>query len=170
MEIEIRINSRTDIPRLSQMTIKTNQFNVVTIRRTEDEISNLFDQADFLVYCFKLMDKYGDNGIVGYCEVKTKASQAELINFLMSCRVIGRNAENEFLTRILKDLKDHGKKTVTASWLKSPKNAICEHYYDNYGFTLIDGDQDHKIYQLQLDRIDLRPLDYFQVQWETKSL
>lgn len=170
MKMEIRINSRTDIPRLSQMTLKTNQFNLITIRRTEDEIANLLEQAGFFVYCFKLVDKFGDNGIVGYCEVKTEASQAELLNFLMSCRVIGRNAENEFLTRILKDLKDHGIKTVTASWLKSPKNDICEHYYDNYGFTLMDGDQDHKIYQLQLDCIDLHPLDYFQIQWQTKSL
>lgn len=169
MTMEIRKNLRVDVPRLSQMTLKTNQFNVVTIRRTEEEIISLLDQKDFLSYCFKLVDKFGDNGIVGYCEVKRGTDQAEILNFLMSCRVIGRNAENEFLTQVLRDLKSLGAETVTATWRKSPKNAICENFLENFGFTLTKSDDRQKDYRLALSARELPSLDYFQVNWRQES-
>jgi FkbH-like protein len=170
MKMEVRKNSKINIPRFSQMTLKTNQFNVITLRRTEAEIASLLERKGVCLYCFKLEDKFGDNGIVGYCEVEIDETQANLLNFLMSCRVIGRNAENEFLTQILLDLKGQGITTVSANWIKSPKNAICENFFDNYGFNLIDHDQDHKTYQVYLDQIRLTPLDYFRVLWQTTSL
>lgn len=169
MAMEIRKNIKTDMPRLSQMTLKTNQFNLVTIRRTEEEIINLLEQTGFICYCFKLLDKFGDNGIVGYCEVKKEADQAELVNFLMSCRVIGRDAENEFLTQILKDLQGLGIKSVTANWVKSPKNAICENFYENFGFNLIESNDSKKSYNLHLNGIELKTRDYFQILWRQES-
>jgi FkbH-like protein len=165
MTMEIRKNIKTDVPRLSQMTLKTNQFNLVTIRRTEEEIINLLGQVNFIVYCFKLVDRFGDNGIVGYCEVKTKTNHGELLNFLMSCRVIGRNAENEFLTQILQDLQRLRIKSVSATWEKTAKNAICENFYENFGFTLMNSNAKEKKYHLDLHRMELSSRDYFQVLW-----
>jgi FkbH-like protein len=167
--MEIRKNIKIDVPRLSQMTLKTNQFNLVTIRRTEEEIINLSEQMDFIAYCFKLVDRFGDNGIVGYCEVKMETDHAELFNFLMSCRVIGRNAENEFLTQILQDLKGLGIKSVAATWLKSPKNAICAKFYDNFGFTLMESNDSQKNYYLNLNSTELQSRDYVQVLWRHEA-
>jgi FkbH-like protein len=169
MTMEIRKNIKTDLARLSQMTLKTNQFNLVTIRRKEEEIINLLEQMDFIAYGFKLVDKFGDNGVVGYCEVKTGADHAELVNFLMSCRVIGREAENEFLTQILQDLKGLGIKSVTAAWVKSPKNAICENFYENFGFNLMESSSSKKSYQVHLNDLKLASRDYFQILWRRES-
>lgn len=169
MKMEIRKNIRIDIPRLSQMTLKTNQFNLTTIKRREEEIVNLVEQADSSVYCFKLVDKFGDNGIVGYCEVKIEESKAELLNFLMSCRVIGRNAEIEFLTEIIKDLERKGIKTIRAKWVKTVKNAICENFMDNYGFSMVSSYPEEKIYQLDLEKANLRSADYFSIKYYKES-
>jgi FkbH-like protein len=164
MRLDIGKNSIKDIPRLAQMTLKTNQFNVVTIRRSEEEITRMITSGAYDIYHFRLLDRFGDNGIVGYCEVEKDPVRPRIRNFLMSCRVISRDAEQEFLTQILRDLQDQKAAAVTAEWLASPKNIICETFFETYGFQMVSQTDGHKLHSLELTGRTLESKDYFQVQ------
>ena len=81
----------SDIPRLAQMSGKTNQFNATTIRRTEREFRSLLDDSSKRVYVFRLSDKFGAMGIV--CYVVADAAARKITDFVMSCRAMGRTLE-----------------------------------------------------------------------------
>jgi FkbH-like protein len=166
MGMEVRKNLREDIFRISQMTYKTNQFNTITIRRSEDEISRMFDDGKWDIYTFKLTDTFGDNGIVGYAEIMINNLEATIYNYLMSCRVISRNAEYEFLTQILNNIKAKGIHTVYAIWNRSLKNQVCENFYDNYGFSLMDCAENTKTYVLNLQQTEHESMKYFKISWK----
>lgn len=165
MRMDIGRNSIKDISRLSQMTLKTNQFNVVTIRRSEEEITRMITSGAYDIYHFRLLDRFGDNGIVGYCEVEKDPAHPRILNFLMSCRVISRDAEHEFLTQILRELQDQKAAAVKAEWLASPKNIICETFFETYGFQIVNQIDGHKSYSFELTGCSLESKDYFQVYW-----
>lgn len=165
MRMDIAKNSVKDIPRLAQMTLKTNQFNVVTIRRSEEEITRMVSSGAYDIYHFRLLDRFGDNGIVGYCEVEKDPARPRIRNFLMSCRVIARTAEHEFLTQILRDLQGQKAAAVTAEWTASPKNIICETFFETCGFQVVSQADGHKLHSLELTDCRLESKDYFQVRW-----
>ena len=95
-----------ELKRLAQMTQKTNQFNLTVLRQSEDQLKKKIFSKGYLVYAFSLKDKFGDYGTVGLCQIKKLNDTSVLIeNLLMSCRVMGRNAEQSFLNEIVKILK-----------------------------------------------------------------
>lgn len=52
------------IQRIAQLTNKSNQFNLTTLRCSEDDIRAMAGDKNDLCLCGKLVDKFGDNGIV----------------------------------------------------------------------------------------------------------
>jgi FkbH-like protein len=170
MHMEVRKNLHADVQRIAQMTQKTNQFNIATVRRNEGDIVDFQQDKAYNLYAFSLVDKFGDNGIVGYCEVSLSDVEpvATVVNFLMSCRVVSRTAEFEFMSRLLEDLHtNHGIQTVHARWVRSEKNKPCETFLDDFGFTT-PGGEDEKSYLLQLDGFEIKHRDYFNVSWKTE--
>jgi FkbH-like protein len=138
--LEMRmIISRDDeehVPRLAQLTQKTNQFNLTTKRYGEDEILPLVSDPDWLVADFSLSDIFGESGIVGL--LLASGMTGENVNvdtFLMSCRVIGRKAEEAFLQVILRHLWQAGKHTVTGAYVPTSKNALVKSFWQDQGFT-----------------------------------
>ncbi|MBC8385268.1 MAG: hypothetical protein H8E57_07095, partial [Candidatus Cloacimonetes bacterium] len=97
-QLEIKITMKnanvSTISRISQLTLKTNQFNLSTKRYHENEIQKFTQDNHYLVKCIQVEDKFGDNGITGVYIVK-KDSQKEWIidTFLLSCCVMGREVE-----------------------------------------------------------------------------
>ena len=99
MKIQILINDKNIIPRMSQMSQKTNQFNLTTKRYTESDILQFIEDPEFDIMAFSVADKFGDNGICGLCVMKfyKESLSVEIETLLMSCRVIGRNIEYSFM-------------------------------------------------------------------------
>ncbi len=93
---EIRLADPLTIPRIAQMTQKTNQFNLTTRRYSDEEISRLAasDSAD--VIWLRLRDRFGDAGIVGVCILRYEDRRAIFDTLLLSCRVLGRGVEDAF--------------------------------------------------------------------------
>ena len=121
------------ITRVAQMTQKTNQFNLTTRRYSESEIGNFLLQGD-KVYTLAVKDKFGDNGITGACIVRLEGNTAEIDSLLLSCRILGKNIEQAFVSSILRKLQRIGIKTVTAQYIPTPKNAQVIDFYDRLGF------------------------------------
>ena len=123
--------------RVTQLTNKTNQFNVTTHRYSEEEIKELSENGDIITV--HMADKYGDQGLVAVLILKYEGDKAEIDTFLMSCRVMGRKAEEEIIARVRGYLEAKGVKTVKAAYIKSAKNAPVLDLFDKLGFSLTSG-------------------------------
>ncbi len=137
LDIRVKIKNSTDflIPRISQLTLKTNQFNLTTKRYQEEEIRNLSKDTNFSVGCAQVLDKFGDNGITGVYIVKKNEDSWLIDTFLLSCRIIGRGVEHAILSEILKDAKTNGIKEIKAQFIPTQKNKPAENFLSDYGFT-----------------------------------
>lgn len=137
MRMQITLAPAAHVTRLSQLTKKTNQFNLTTRRYEEHEMRSCIASDEWLVADFSLADRFGDSGIVGLAMFRrTGGGAAELDTFLMSCRVIGRQAESAFLQALLRDLQAGGITTVVADYLPTAKNVLVKNLLPQEGFSL----------------------------------
>lgn len=135
MKMQITLAPSAHVPRLSQLTKKTNQFNLTTRRYEEHELRAFIASDTWLVADFSLADRFGDSGIVGLAMFKRLGSGvAELDTFLMSCRVIGRQAESTFLQALLEILANQGVNEVHADYLQTAKNSLVKNLLPQEGF------------------------------------
>jgi hypothetical protein len=150
MELTIYEASNFTIPRISQMTQKTNQFNLTTIRYTEDDIKNKIKKGDF-IHCLSVKDKFGDNGIAVLSIIQIKNNIAFIDSFLLSCRILGRNIEGVYLNYIINLLIDKNISEVRSYYLPSNKNKQTKDFYEKMNFNLVETKSDgSKYYSLQL--------------------
>ena len=123
------------IPRISQLTLKTNQFNLTTRRYQEEDIRKFVSDDKKIVECAQIKDKFGDNGITGVYIVNKENKQEWLIDtFLLSCRVMGRGIEEALLGQIIERAKMEGIKKVKAQYIKTMKNKPAENFLSDFGF------------------------------------
>jgi len=136
LDIKVKIKKSNEflIPRISQLTLKTNQFNLTTRRYQEEEIREFTKDKNFAVGCAQVLDKFGDNGITGAYIVKKNDTSWILDTFLLSCRIIGRGVENAMLSHILKDAKNNGIEEFKAEFISTPKNKPAENFLLEFGF------------------------------------
>jgi len=134
MELEIRFPDDFSIPRVSQLTQRTNQFNLTTKRYSESDIKDFINKKESDVIYLRLKDKFGDSGIIGTCVLKYMEEKAIIDTFLLSCRVLGRGVEDAFLIQVLKLAKKRGCKIAIGEYYATRKNAQVEHFYDERGF------------------------------------
>jgi len=135
LKIKLKIKNANDftIPRISQLTLKTNQFNLTTKRYQNENIKKFIDDGDW-VGCAQVEDKFGDSGITGVFIVKKNPSEWLIDTFLLSCRIMGRGIEDGILAEILKKAKEAGIKTVLGEFIPTKKNTPCADFFANYGF------------------------------------
>jgi FkbH-like protein len=138
MVVDIQFADDFSIPRIAQLTQKTNQFNLTTRRYNEAEIKRFSDAADSEVLYVKLADKIGDSGIVGACVLQYHETHAVIDTLLLSCRVLGRSLENIFLNQILELTKKHGYTTVIGEYYATQKNAQVASFYAQHHFNEMD--------------------------------
>ncbi|OGH69507.1 MAG: hypothetical protein A3C90_00105 [Candidatus Magasanikbacteria bacterium RIFCSPHIGHO2_02_FULL_51_14] len=130
----LRADSFT-IPRIVQLTQKTNQFNLTTRRYTEEDIRAFLNRGA-LVVAIRVTDMFGDNGITGVAIVETGSDLWRIDTFLLSCRIIGRKVEEALLGYILDTAKQAGIRRVVGEFLPTPKNAPSENFYRQNNFEL----------------------------------
>ena len=166
MEVTILSDNMDSIPRIAQLTQKTNQFNLTTIRYTESQIESFFAGTTDAVYTLSVSDKFGDNGLTGVCilqQHQTNETAMIIDSLLMSCRVIGRNIEKVFLNFILEQLKIQGYEKVFALYAPTKKNEQVASFYEKMGFTLQDNADGVKNYVLPLADCTPEKIDYIKI-------
>jgi len=135
LEIEIKKTNSFTIPRISQLTLKTNQFNLTTKRYHEDQIKKLSEDKNILIGCAQIRDKFGDNGITGVFIVeKTNYDEWFLDTFLLSCRVMGREAEKAILYFIINEAKNNNIKRLKAKFIPTEKNEPIKNFLSDCQF------------------------------------
>lgn len=160
-------NDPSLIARLSQMTQKTNQFNLTTKRYTETEISNFIYHPTHDVFGISVKDKFGDNGVTGLCILNLDKDTYSVTFdvFLMSCRIIGRKIEYAFMDHLVSYLKENNVKTASASYIPTKKNGQVSDFYANCFFNeklSIDGS---KNYVLNINEYKPHNIDYIKIEY-----
>ena len=167
LELKLTIfeDDESIIPRMSQMSQKTNQFNLTTKRYTEVDIRNFVISDDSKVFSFSVSDKFGDSGITGLCIINfdKKNQTANIDTFLMSCRIIGRNIEYAFMDYLVNFLKNNKIKNVIAKYIKTHKNEQVKEFYDKCSFSLIKPNNGIKDYELFVDEYKPKKIKYIEV-------
>ncbi|MGM9821683.1 MAG: HAD-IIIC family phosphatase [Muribaculaceae bacterium] len=163
LEIEINIIPADgfNIPRIAQMTQKTNQFNLTTRRYTDADIED-FVKRGYLVYCISVRDKFGDNGITGAIILNKEGKTAEVDTLLLSCRILGKGIETAFVKTVLNMLSDKGISTVSAKYIPTAKNSQVSDFYDRIGFIVTYESDGVKSYTFQLSE-PLKIDDYYKI-------
>lgn len=164
LKIEVEVSEANDfnISRISQMTQKTNQFNLTTHRYTEADIKHLLSLG-WKIYCLSVRDRFGDNGITGCVFLNIAGKEITIDTFLLSCRILGKEIESGFMHYILADLKQQGYKKVLAEYIETAKNSQVADFYDKIGFVLTSLDNGHKKYCLDLSDLQIPEMSYCKI-------
>lgn len=163
LNITYFIDDISQADRISQMTQKTNQFNLTTKRYTKIDIETFINNKNMSVISISVNDKFGDSGIVGLAILEFKNDLAIIDTFLMSCRVLGRNIEYRFMDIIFDILKDKSISKVNSVYIKTLKNDQVSDLYDRYGFEVLEKDENLTRYRMLVKNYKNKNLNYIGV-------
>jgi FkbH-like protein len=163
MELKVFKGDEYSIPRIAQMTQKTNQFNLTTPRLTEQDVWN-FVHTGAMVNCLGVKDRFGDNGITVASIISIEDKLASIDAFLLSCRILGRDIEKAYLFYLMNELQTRGIEIVTALYIPTAKNKQTENFYESCGFSCIQEENGTKRYQMVLEsQIEIKPYYKFEI-------
>jgi FkbH-like protein len=135
IKLKIRKADQFTIPRISQLTLKTNQFNLTTKRYQEEDIQKFSENGKMIVGCAQVEDKFGDNGITGVFIIKKDIEKEWVIDtFLLSCRVMGREVEKGILGHIINEARKNNVEKIKAEFIPTLKNKPVENFLPACGF------------------------------------
>lgn len=135
MVAEARPFDSFQFPRIAQLTQRSNQFNLRTVRCTEAEVGQMAADDRFITLYFTLRDKFGDHGLISVVILeKTDGDTLFMYNWLMSCRVLKRGMEEFIINTVIGTAKQAGYRKVVGEYLQTPKNAMVKDIYERLGF------------------------------------
>lgn len=130
----LRLATAADIPRLSQMESKTNQFNMTTKRLSAEIIHRLMESCDHEIWACSLSDIHANHGIVSSMVTRKEGARLIIESWLMSCRVFGRNLEHFIMRNILEYALEHKIDELRGEYIPTERNGICFFIYEKLGF------------------------------------
>ncbi len=124
--------------RITQLTNKSNQFNLTTRRYTQVELTEISKNEEYITLYGRLKDKFGDNGIVSVIIAKREDDAYVIDLWLMSCRVLKRNMEYAMFDKLVDVAKEKGADKLRGVYIPTEKNGMVKDFYSDLGFVLID--------------------------------
>lgn len=121
LTIEIAPPTPEQIPRVAQLTQRTNQFNFTTIRRSESDVAQLATQG-LECRAVQVRDRFGDYGLVGVMIFGQQAADLRVDTFLLSCRVLGRGVEYRMLAYLGEVAQERHLNQVVITFWRTQKN------------------------------------------------
>ena len=136
MESSVEPFTKFNTPRVAQLSQRSNQFNLRTVRYTEADVKNMSDDPNIVSLAFTLKDKFGDNGLIAVVILK-KLNEEELFidTWFMSCRVLKRGMENFTLNKIVEIARKIGAKRIIGEYIPTLKNEMVKDHYKSLGFS-----------------------------------
>lgn len=128
--------------RITQLTNKSNQFNLTTRRYTEDEIRAAASDGEHIALYGKLVDRFGDNGVVSVVIGKKEGADLHMELWLMSCRVLKKDMEFAMLDQVVAKAKEQGIGRIVGYYYPTAKNNMVRELYGKFGFTKIREDEE----------------------------
>ncbi len=150
MTAHIQTFSAVYLERITQLTNKTNQFNLTSKRYNAAEIKAILASDMYIKIYGRLTDKYGDNGLISILIGKIKDNKCHIDLWLMSCRVLKRNVEFALFDEFVRQCKENGVKEIIGYYYQSVKNNMVSDLYEKFGFVLKDTNGQNTIWSLNI--------------------
>lgn len=155
MKSKVESLNSFNIPRVSQLSHRSNQFNLRTIRYTDDELIKIMNSDDSFGLVFNLKDKFGDHGIISFLILKkTLPNEVFIENWAMSCRVLERGMENFIINYLQEFCQSQNIDVITSEYLESPKNSLVKDLYEKLNFNF-EGDK-YLLSTITLNKLDTK--------------
>jgi len=134
MSSEVKEFNKFNIPRVAQLSQRSNQFNLRTVRYSEEDVEQISRSEKYATFSFSLKDKFGDIGIICIIILEKRKDSLFIETWLMSCRVLKRGMENFTLNTIVKYAKEKGYNTIIGEHILTSKNGMVVDHFKNLGF------------------------------------
>ena len=140
LNIRVLLNrpERGDLPRVAQLSERTNQFNTTGIRYSEAELEALLGEPDVDMRCIRVNDKYGDYGMVGSVFVRQESARWTVFGFMLSCRVLGRGVEHTIMRQLAQEAAANGVSVLHVNFVKLARNAPALQFLQSVAKTSIE--------------------------------
>lgn len=124
----------TRYARIAQLTQRSNQFNLRTVRYTEDDIARIAEDDNYITLYYTLKDKFGDHGLVAVVIMEKRENSVFIDTWLMSCRVLKRGMEEYIVNKFVEAAKTAGYDTIEGEYIPTEKNGMVKDIYSRMGF------------------------------------
>jgi len=121
--------------RIAQLISKSNQFNLTTRRYSEAQVAEIEADPNCLTLQVRLVDTFGDNGMISVIICRQDAGAWQIDTWLMSCRVLGRRVEQAVLQELLIHARSLGISRIIGTYRPTERNRLVEDHYSKLGFT-----------------------------------
>ena len=158
LEIKMSMNimGEQETDRVSQLTQRTNQFNLSTIRRTEKEITEITLMSNKKCYVIKVSDRFGDYGLVGVVITEEKGKSLFVETLLLSCRVLGKGIEDSILVGLAKECREQGIDIMETEYLFTEKNKPVLEFLERTGWERAGTTENSIKFRIPIDKISAR--------------
>lgn len=154
MHAEIKSFSPIHLERITQLTNKTNQFNVTTKRYTHGEIEAIAADEHYIKLYGRLSDKFGDNGLISIVIGHIQGTACHIELWLMSCRVLKRDMEFAMLDVLVEQCRAKGVTELVGYYYKTAKNSMVADLYERFGFTRVAQNGDDSVWNMSLENYE----------------
>ena len=137
MKAEIKPFAPVYLDRITQLINKTNQFNVTTRRYSQAEVESVAVDRNYVTLYGRLLDKFGDNGLISIMIAKCRDTELHVDLWLMSCRVLKRGMEQAMFDQLLSEALKRGITTIYGYYYPTAKNGMVKELYAEMGFTVV---------------------------------
>jgi FkbH-like protein len=160
--VKIEELNDVNISRTAQLLNKTNQLNLSTRRLNESELMVWARQGHHKLWTLRVSDKFGDMGLTGIVSLEVDANEGRIIDFVLSCRVMGRKIEQTMVYAVINYAKSIQLREIWAKYIPTPKNNPCLEYWKTSGFSYNKTDN---TFHWEVGR-NYSPPDPVQIEWE----
>ena len=135
MTSEVKPIDNFTLPRAAQLTQRSNQFNLRTIRYSDEQMKKVTEDDNKFSMAVSLKDKFGDYGLISLLILEKKSTDTLFIDtWIMSCRVLKRNVEDFLLNKLILLAKEQGCNKIIGEYIATPKNGIVQNLFYNFSF------------------------------------
>jgi iturin family lipopeptide synthetase A len=157
IQMSMSLMEKQHIDRVAQLTQRTNQFNLSTIRRTANDINDIFRLQHLKCRIIDVADRFGEYGIVGVVITEEKGKTLFIETLLLSCRVLGKQIEDSILAGLARYCREHGIYVMEAKYLPTEKNEQVLEFLKRTGWKRMESTEHYTRFTISVDDIPMYP-------------
>lgn len=160
LKCDITKATEAQLPRISQLCLRTNQFNSTSKRHSENDLKQLLSRENVNIWAINVQDRFGDYGLVGTVIYEEKEKIINVGSFMLSCRALGRGIEHKMLAAIGQTALDSNCEFVDLEFIASAKNVPIYNFFEEVGENFKLESNNQTIYRLPVEvaaKIEFNP-------------
>ncbi|PLX88597.1 MAG: hypothetical protein C0614_02400, partial [Desulfuromonas sp.] len=165
---EVATSSVAQVERVSQLSLRTNQFNLNLKRLAPRQVRQFLEQTGSTGLIVEVHDRFGAYGIVGTLLLTHQGESATLDSLLLSCRVLGRGVETSLLAALAEWCQEHQITSLRTRFHQGSRNHQVHSFLEKSGFALISQAANHSDFQISSEKLPVCP-EHVTLTWQNQA-